>query len=126
MAQLLIMAEDHTHPDPVKDQRGCYKRGMVVEVFEDTKVLTQPMPAPFVVVKISGVTKAQAEKYLQHETDGVDTEGNPIPVRRRAFHLAWSALPLAVRNALVNNRYYETTWTAVRQYVRNIKTGVAE
>lgn len=126
MAQLLIMAVSNTHADPAKDLRGCYKRGMVVEVFEDDKVLTRPMSAPFVVVKITGVTRAQAEKYLQHETDGVDENGEPVITRRRMFHLAWDDMPNAVKRALRDNRYYETTWAQIRNYVRNIRTGAGE
>ncbi len=32
MAELLIRAKDNTHADPVKNQRGSYKRGDIVEV----------------------------------------------------------------------------------------------
>lgn len=28
MAEILVKAVDSTHADPLKDQRGCYKRGM--------------------------------------------------------------------------------------------------
>ena len=62
MAIFLIKDRDATHADPAKD-RLCYKRGDVVEVFEDTKPLVLPPQPPFVIVKIAGVTKAQAEKY---------------------------------------------------------------
>lgn len=30
---LWIMAVNRTHPDPVKDQRGCYKRGDLIDVY---------------------------------------------------------------------------------------------
>jgi len=35
VCELLIKAKDHTHPDPTKDRRGAYKRGMVGAVCED-------------------------------------------------------------------------------------------
>lgn len=35
MAELLIKAVDATHPDPVKDLRGCYKKGDVVVIKPD-------------------------------------------------------------------------------------------
>ena len=35
MAELLIKAVDATHPDEVKDLRGCYKKGYVVVVKPD-------------------------------------------------------------------------------------------
>lgn len=128
MAQLLIMAQDNTHPDPVKDARGSWKRGMVVEVFEDDKVLTRPMPAPFFVIKISGLTKALAEKYLEaaYSSVAVDGDGNPALLCRRKYGLAWDAIPKQVQNTLNRDRYYETTWAFIRPYVRDRITGVSE
>ena len=35
MAELLIKAIDASNPNPDKDKRGCYKRGMVVEIRPD-------------------------------------------------------------------------------------------
>lgn len=33
--EILVKAEDHTHPDPEKDRRGAYKKGDVVVVMAD-------------------------------------------------------------------------------------------
>lgn len=48
MAILLIIDQDRTHKDPVKDARGCWKRGMVVQVFEDDQSsITSTPSAPW-------------------------------------------------------------------------------
>ena len=56
MSLVLVMAVNHTHSDPEKDQRGCYKRGDVVEVFEDDAhtgdLVANPIMAPFAMVRI--------------------------------------------------------------------------
>ena len=56
MALLLMKATNATHSDPTKDQRGCYKRGDVVDVYEDDAHngdLTQnPIMPPFAMVRV--------------------------------------------------------------------------
>ena len=60
------MAKDKTHADPIKSERGCYKRGDIVEIFEDGACKEPVAPtSPFVIVKVTGITKAQAEKCIQ-------------------------------------------------------------
>lgn len=54
MAILLIYDHDNTHVDPLKDQRGCYKRGMIVEVLDDSKhdgdLVRNPIMPPWILV----------------------------------------------------------------------------
>jgi len=150
MALFLIKATDATHADPVKDARGCYKRGDIVDVYEDSRhdgdLIANPIAAPFVLVRVSGVTVAQARAFLDpHRSDplpcprcggtGLDPqlagtcrrcEGRAsiiVIVWCRLHHIDWDALPTAVKNALRDDRYYETTWAALRQYVKNKLTG---
>ena len=120
MAIFLIKDRDATHVDAAKDL-CCYKRGDVVQVFDDDTPCVIPPAPPFVIVKIAGPTKTQAEKYMQSV---VNEDGHMI--RRRLYHLAWADLPASVRKALVDDRYYETTWTAVKAYVKNKLTGESE
>jgi hypothetical protein len=54
MAIFLIKDRDATHPDPVKEARGCYQRGDIVQAFEDTQPLQLPPAPPFVLVKTTG------------------------------------------------------------------------
>jgi hypothetical protein len=108
-----------------KGQRGCYKLGDVVQVFEDgTRCVIPPAP-PFYIVEITGLSKALAEKYTQPDIDLTDPE-NPIILRRRKYGIAVAAIPTAIRTALQTNRYVKVSWTQVRDYVRNKLTGVGE
>ena len=117
MAIFLLMDRDHTHPDPVKDARGCYKKGMIVQVFEDTQPCVIPPAEPFYIVKVTGLSMADALAYVQATLDGETV------TRRRKYKVNWDLLPKTVQKALVANRYYETTWAIVSQVVKDIKTG---
>jgi len=72
MAILMIFDKDNIHADPEKEYRGCWKKGYVVEVFEDGKPYVNPPTAPFVILEVTGVTKAQAEQYMASWTRVVD------------------------------------------------------
>jgi hypothetical protein len=120
MAIFLIFDHDNTHADPVKDAAGCYKRGDIVQVFDDAETVVRPPAPPFVVVKVAGITKGQAEQYTRGQ---MDVDGRTM-LRRRLHGLSWADLPAGVRQALIADRYYETTWAAVRAYVKNKLTGI--
>jgi hypothetical protein len=127
MAVLLVKDRDATHPDHVKDASGCYKRGDVVEVYDDDKPLQVPPAPPFVLVRIMGLSKAKAQQLLapvMAEQIGADGFAL-VKTRRRAVNLAWADLPLAVRTKLATERYYETTLDAVRAFIRDKATGKA-
>jgi hypothetical protein len=154
MAIFLIYDHNNTNPDPVKDQRGCYKRGDIVDVFEDSKRVTIPVQPPFAVIKVAGPTREQALKYIAAHTEmrtctrcsgtgvllalpefGVpERECNTclgtgmaeVFLTRRRFRLRWDDLPQVVKNELIATRYYETTWAAVKSYVRDKVTGLDE
>ena len=69
MALFLIYGKNNTHADPEKDARGCYKIGDIVEILDDSKhdgdLVKNPVAPPFYLVRITGVTKEQAEKYME-------------------------------------------------------------
>lgn len=117
MAIFLLMDRDHTHPDPVKDARGSYKKGMIVQVFEDTQPCVIPPAEPFYIVKVTGLSMADALVYVQATMDG------QAITRRRKYKVDWTILPKGVRDALTKYRYYEVAWSTVKKYVRNIETG---
>lgn len=61
--ELLLKAIDATHSDPVKDKKGCYKKGDIVEVREENSQYGKKECLPkFLVVNVLG-TMAQW-KYL--------------------------------------------------------------
>lgn len=124
MAIFLIKDRDSSNPDPLVDA-GCYKLGDIVEIYEDDKPLIIPPAEPFYLIKIAGITKAQAEKYVYPEVD----ETNPIKptiLRRRLYKLSFDLIPNQVKNQIRNNRYYETTWAQVKQYIQNKVTLTTE
>lgn len=56
-ALLLVKAVDRTHLDPEKDRRGCYKRGMVVEVRKDGVAFGRKEGLPkFVEIRVTDAT----------------------------------------------------------------------
>jgi hypothetical protein len=154
VAILLLYDRNNTHPDPVKDVRGCYKRGDIVEVFEDDKPVAVPVQPPWAVIKIAGPTKAQAMKYMAEHAETqtcVTCTGTgllpPLPefglpartcerchgsgqvsvrLTRRRFRVRWDDLPTIAKDALRDSRYFETTWAASRAYIRDKVTGLDE
>lgn len=127
MAILVLIARDASHADPEKDARGCYKTGDIVAVHEDTahdgNLERNPVQAPWVLIKVAGITKAQAERVLEPETESNVPDARRIT--RRKFRLNPADLPLAVRQALQRDRYYETTLAQVRNFIKNKRTGAA-
>lgn len=127
MALFLIMAENHTHADLLKEARGCYKRGDIVEVLDDSKhdgdLVKNPIMPPWILVRITGVTKAQALKYMAPYIDPatVGTE-NPVTLRRRQFNVEVDLTSTQVRNKIGKDRYIELSWSQVRNYIRNRMT----
>jgi hypothetical protein len=125
MALLLVMAVNHTHVDSVKDQRGCYKRGDIVAVYDDDKhdgdLVANPIQPPFVLIRVTGVTADQVRQYVAQELDA-----QSLPVRRRLFRLRVDDLPAGVIAQLQANRYYETTAAIARQFIRNKVTNLDE
>ena len=117
-----------------KDQRGCYKRGHIVEIFEDDTPCVIPSAPPFVIIKALGITKAQADKYTQSETEVIDVpidEQYPdgkqtITTRRRAFQVLIDSLPTTFLNKLKKDRYVEVTFDQIKNYIKNLKTGLTE
>ena len=126
MALLLVMGANKAHSDPLKDQRGSYKRGDIVDVYEDDRhdgdLVRNPIAPPFVLIRVNGVTAAQVRAYIEPQvTERIDPDQGFVRevVRRRLFRLRVDDLPLTVRQALVRDRYYETNAATVRRFIRN-------
>jgi hypothetical protein len=121
---LLVKDSDATNPDPVKDQRGCYKRGDVVEVLtpnkHDGNLVANPIAAPWWLLRVVGIPKAVAEKY-----QGVGFDGE-TPNRRRLYGIVYANLPAAIQTALTNQRYAAIPWGVLRLAMRNKVTLATE
>lgn len=127
MAILVLIDRDATHENAEKDARGCYKRGDIVAVHEDSAhdgdLVRNPISAPWVLIKIAGVTKAQVERAIEPEFDADGQDAKIIT--RRKFRLNPADLPAGVRQTIARDRYYETTLAQVRNFIKNKRTGVA-
>ena len=126
MALFLIKATNQTHTDPVKDQRGCYKRGDIVQVLDDSAhdgdILTNPIMPPFVLVRIVGLSLEKAMKYMEEDAEtNIDLDSREIKVvtTRRRWKLRLDDVPLAIKNQLINSRYIEVTTRKIRNYIRD-------
>jgi len=127
MALFLVYGKNNTNSDPFKQARGCYGIGDIVEVLDDSKhngdIVANPIAPPFYLIRITGVTKAQAEKYMAPYIDPA-TVGmeSPVTLRRRLHNVEVDSIPLAVRQTLLADRYIEFTWAQVRNFIRNRMT----
>lgn len=117
MAEFLVKAIDATHKDPVKDVRGCYKRGDIVDVrpdgFEWGK---EEAPPKFTIVKCPGMAVADVISYMQPHTQKTKTQdkkGNfieeTITLKRRQYSVDLDkhdgkALTLQKLNALIKDK----------------------
>lgn len=150
MCEFLIFTRDNTNPDPEKNRRGCYKRGMVVVVFEDghtwgreeskqmwiaegNTAASWPGQGRWVILKIPGVPAAKARALAA--VQDVDDAGQPyfgdIPLanpvqsnfRRRGWQVRLDDVQANVRNKLVADGEYTTTVAAIRSYLSRIRDG---
>jgi hypothetical protein len=139
MAEILIKAIDHIHPDSVKDRRGAYKRGMPVVVMQDGHEwgLEERLPK-FIVLKIPGVAVDTVEKYIVQQLDDTPDEKGVYPVyRRRLWQIQWNDLPAGAKAKLLADGEltikvgdyageFDYTWSQIKTYFKNLKTGLAE
>lgn len=132
MALFLVYGKNNVHSDPAKEARGCYKLGDIVEVFDDSKhdgdLVANPIAPPFYLVRITGVTKAQADKYMEPYKDldnPIALPGGQIvypTLRRRLHNVEVASIPAGIRAQLLADRYVSVSWAQVKDYIRNRRT----
>lgn len=138
MAEILVKAQSITHSDPVKDRRGCYKRGMPVAVMPDGHPWGSEERVPkFVVMKIPLIPVSTVEKYIASWVDATDPQ-NPVTIQRRRWRIRWVDLPPSVQNTLLSTGEltikatasytgaFDFTWAQVKAFFRNEETGLDE
>lgn len=116
--ELLVKWADNAHPDPAKDERGCWKRGDVVVVKPDGHVWgKEELRAPdvggrFVVVRIQGdLPEATIGHLLAPEHDPFVPR---VRTRRRAAHLDLDAIAPAMLTVMARTGTITLTASAVR------------
>lgn len=121
MALFLIYDHDNTIPgDSVRDRRGCYKTGDIVEVFDDSRhdgnIVANPIAPPFYLVKVAGLDVELVRHAMASEYNVLDPTET---LTRRLYRLNISELPTQRRNELLANRYLEVTVAQARSWIRN-------
>ena len=137
MAELLIKAVDASNVDPIKDQRGCYKRGMAVLVADDGHQWGAEERLPrFVIFKFPLIPKTKLQKYILPNL--LDSNDPSSLVRRRLWQVRWADLPQQDRTRLsstgqmiikATDSYtgpFDRTWAQVKTFFRNLQTGIDE
>lgn len=149
MAEILFFSGNRTHPDPEKDRRGSWKRGMPVVVFDDGHVwgreeskqqwisegnLAEDWPSQgiFVIVKIIGITADRIKDIIEPqivddagvEYDNLSGRSLPHRFRRRGWRVLVSSLPAGIRSTLVTDGEVTVTKLQVRNYIRRIRDDV--
>jgi len=141
MCEIIVKAINVTNTDPVKDRRGCYKRGYPVAVYPDgTRWGNEERLPKFVIIKLPGVPvdNPKIQKYILPQLeDTPDADGRYQTYRRRLWQIRLADLPLAARNKLATQGEltikvgtyagtHDYTWTQVKGFFRNLKTGLDE
>lgn len=140
MAEALLFAANNSNPDPVKDRRGCWKRGYLVVVKPDGHAWGREedpaqniAPRKFVLLKFPGVSVARVEKYLAAQMD--DAGGallEPVMFRRRLWQIQYAELPLAARQLLSTTGILtigptgDYTWDQVKGYFERLDDSTRE
>lgn len=94
--RVLVKAVDATHPDPVKDARGCFKRGDVIVAKPDGHVWGTDEGLPkFYQIDVTGITLSELDAHLvpRRLPDGTKT-------RARDTGLVITTLPVPTRTEL--------------------------
>lgn len=133
MAEFLIMAKRHWSykPNMTEAEQAEYDRqyqvGDIVEVFPDGRLSDHATAGgKFYVVRVDGLDYDTAKKYQEQWNVDDVLHGGKVMFRRRKFRIRVADVPQAVKNALQSTGVYNTTWSAVKSYVRNNLTGMDE
>lgn len=120
MAEILIKSIDAVHSNPEKD-KGCYKRGDIVDVRPDGHPWGREEGLPkFVIVKIPGLDPATVMHLMSMNEDRTDPE-RPMLLARRLWRVLVDSesLPSSIKNALKNTGQVTVTLAQIRNYVQN-------
>ena len=118
MAEFLIKVLDTKHPNPIKDQQKCYKRGDIVVVKPDGHNWGKEEGLPkFVKIKIPGLPVS--EKYIDPEIDEIDKSKI---IRRRKFRILLDNLPNTIINKLKKNGEITITPDKLKNFIHNKQT----
>lgn len=136
MAELLVFARNNAHPNPVKDARGCYKIGYIVEIRPDGCIYGSLEGLPtFYKIKIPLISvdhpillrlMAMQQQQNGFEEDGITPRYDTV--RRRRCWLQHINIPQGAKDKLASTGEliikaspaytgeFDYTWTQVKNY----------
>lgn len=124
MAILFVYDRDNSHKDAHVEATGSWKRGMVVECFEDDKPCVKNPQPPFILVRVPGLSKAEAEaKYMQPEVDEkakLEPGESPPILRRRRYALDLAAVEAKAGKAVDEVRSVSLTTQKLAECERDL------
>jgi hypothetical protein len=126
MCEMLLFGRNNSHPDPIKDRRGCYKAGMPVVVFQDghhwgrEEALFQwvsdmrnpaEWPNHFILAKFPERDAADLRKFceVQRTTDFGIILPRHEHWRRREWMVDFALLPVKARASILAKREFSLT-----------------
>ena len=128
MALLLVYGRNNSHADSVKDRRGCYKLGDIVQVLDedahDGDIVANPIAAPMLLIRVSGISSGRIRHVMRPEYAAITEDPFSLVLTRRVFGFDLAALPQAARDLLQTDRYAEITRLQAKAYLRHKITNV--
>jgi hypothetical protein len=125
MAEVLIKAFNASHYDPVKDRRGCYKRGDLVVSVPDGHGWGRDERLPrFWRVRIPNVAVFMLESYCAELYEDVWVAGLRAPDRakRRRWSLRPELLATAQRRSLLRGEIVTLSWSELQRALVDAST----
>ena len=140
MCQFLVYTNNNTHPDPVKNRRGCYKRGMAPVIYEDDHTWGReeskqvwiaegldsaawPGQGIVFIIKLP-LTPADILREICNDQTvddaGIDFGGT---YRRRQCQLRVDSLPPPVRNAIARDGEITSNRAQIKPLLIRLRDG---
>ena len=94
MCEILVRAFSTTNEDPVKNERGCWKKYDVVDIRPDGFLWgAEECPPKFEVIKVPTVAVEDLAYLRQTVTDNSDPQKGPVTMLRSKYSLNYDELP---------------------------------
>ena len=138
MREILVRVNNTDHVDPVKDRRGCYKRGMPDLIFngghtwgkleskqqwirEGFDPALWPSQGVLIIVKISDAVENSIPNVSEEQREDDVGAAQSDVYRRRRWRFNLDGLPAGVRNTLVRDGEITTTRAQIRPFVLRVR-----
>lgn len=130
--ELLVKRQaNYVNSDPVKNEAGVYQRGDIVVIMsdghswgkEEHPLTTTYTPPKFFIVRVLDKTVEQAQKYLASRFNDIDPD---MLKTRRLYQLLADDVPQWVKNSIQATGEVTVTWSQIKNFIRNKKTGQTE